>query len=54
MPGGTAVAALYQFRQPGTYVYLNHNLIQAVQLGAMAHVKVSGEWDNDLMEIIKH
>ncbi len=55
VPGGTAVAALYQFRQPGTYVYLNHNLIQAVQLGAMAHIKVDGgEWDNDLMEIIKH
>ncbi len=54
VPGGTAVAALYQFRQPGTYVYLNHNLIQAVQLGALAHVQVSGSWDNDLMEIINH
>jgi nitrite reductase (NO-forming) len=54
VPGGTAVAALYQFHQPGTYVYLNHNLIQAVQLGALAHIKVDGDWDNDLMEIISH
>jgi len=54
VPGGTAVAALYHFYQPGTYVYLNHNLIQAVQLGALAHVKVDGgEWDNDLMQIIE-
>ncbi len=54
VPGGTAVAALYHFYQPGTYVYLNHNLIQAVQLGALAQVKVDGgEWDNDLMQIIE-
>lgn len=50
VPGGSAVAALYEFKQPGTYVYLNHNLIQAVQLGALAQVKVEGNWDNDLME----
>jgi len=48
--GGSAVAMLYQFRQPGLYVYLNHNLIEAVLLGAAAHVKVEGEWNNDLME----
>lgn len=48
--GGSAVAALYQFRQPGLYVYLNHNLIEAVLLGAAAHVRVTGEWDNDLMQ----
>lgn len=50
VPGGSAVAALYEFKQPGTYVYLNHNLIQAVQLGALANVVVEGNWDNDLME----
>jgi nitrite reductase (NO-forming) len=44
---------LYQFRQPGLHVYLNHNLIEAVLLGAAAHVKVTGEWNNDLMEQIK-
>jgi nitrite reductase (NO-forming) len=53
IPGGTAGAALYKFLQPGLYVYLNHNLIDAVLKGAAAHVVVEGEWDNDLMEQIK-
>lgn len=53
IPGGTAGAALYTFLQPGLYVYLNHNLIDAVLKGAAAHVKVEGEWDNDLMEQVK-
>ena len=47
--GGSAGAALYTFRQSGVYVYLSHNLIEAVQLGALAHVIVGGEWDHDLM-----
>ena len=51
--GGSAGAALYTFRQPGLYVYLNHNLIDAVLKGAAAHVNVEGEWDNDLLEQIK-
>lgn len=51
--GGSAGAALYTFIQPGLYVYLNHNLIDAVMKGAAAHVKVEGEWDNDLLEQIK-
>ncbi len=50
--GGSAGAALYTFLQPGLYVYLNHNLIDAVLKGAAAHVKVEGEWDNDLLEQI--
>lgn len=53
VPGGSALAALYEFKQPGTYVYLNHNLIQAIQLGAAAHIVVEGEWDNDLMEQVQ-
>ncbi len=53
VPGGAAVAALYQFRQPGLYVYLNHNLIEAVLYGAAAHVQVEGEWNKDLMEQIE-
>lgn len=53
VPGGSAVAALYHFKQPGTYVYLNHNLIQAVQLGAAATVQVEGNWDDDLMHIVQ-
>ena len=52
VPGGCAAAALYTFRQPGIYVYLNHNLIEAISLGAAAHIQVEGEWDNDLMEQI--
>jgi nitrite reductase (NO-forming) len=47
--GGSAGAALYTFRQSGAYVYLSHNLIEAVQLGALAIVSVQGEWDHDLM-----
>ena len=47
--GGSAGAALYTFRQPGLYAYLNHNLIEAFALGAVAHVQVEGEWNNDLM-----
>jgi nitrite reductase (NO-forming) len=47
--GGSAGAALYTFRQPGIYAYLTHNLIEAVQLGATAHFKVEGAWNDDLM-----
>ena len=50
IPGGSAAAALYTFRQPGVYAYVNHNLIEAEQLGATAHVLVEGEWDDDLMK----
>lgn len=48
--GGTAMAAMYTFEQPGVYAYVNHNLIEAALLGATAHFVVEGEWDNDLME----
>ncbi|MBI4922349.1 MAG: nitrite reductase, copper-containing [Devosia nanyangense] len=47
--GGSAAAALYTFLQPGLYAYVNHNLIEAVELGATAHFKVEGEWNDDLM-----
>jgi nitrite reductase (NO-forming) len=47
--GGSAGSALYTFRQPGIYAYVNHNLIEAVELGATAHFKVEGEWNDDLM-----
>lgn len=50
--GGSAGAAIYTFRQPGIYAYVNHNLIEATELGAAAHVKVEGEWDDDLMSQI--
>ncbi|MCO7222744.1 copper-containing nitrite reductase [Pleionea sp. CnH1-48] len=47
--GGSAVAAIYKFRQPGIHAYVNHNLIEAVLLGAAAHFQINGEWDHDLM-----
>ena len=50
VPGGSAAAMIYKFRQPGTYVYLNHNLIEAFILGAKAEVNVKGKWNDDLMK----
>jgi len=51
--GGSAGAALYTFKQPGIYAYVNHNLIEGVELGAAAHFKVEGKWNDDLMSQIK-
>ena len=48
--GGSAMAMAYTFVQPGTYAYVTHNLIEAVLLGAVAHVQVEGTWDNKVME----
>ena len=50
---GSAGAAMYTFKQPGVYVYLSHNLIEAFTLGALSMFKVDGEWNNDLMEQVK-
>lgn len=50
---GSAGAAMYTFKQPGTYVYLSHNLIEALDLGAISQIKVDGKWNNDLMEQVK-
>ena len=47
--GGTA-AAVYTFKQPGLYVYLNHNLIMAFVKDAKAFIHVEGEWNSELME----
>jgi len=52
IPGGAAAAAFYTFQQPGIYAYVNHNLIEAFELGAAAHFKVTGEWNDDLMTSI--
>ncbi|QKV18650.1 copper-containing nitrite reductase [Oricola thermophila] len=51
--GGSAGAAIYTFLQPGIYAYVNHNLIEAVELGATAHFLVEGDWDDDLMKQVK-
>lgn len=53
VPGGSAAAALYKFREPGTYVLLNHNLIEAFDYGAIAQVKVAGTWDSSYMKQIE-
>lgn len=50
IPGGTAGLMVYTFEQPGIYAYVNHNLIEAFELGAAAHVVVEGEWNDDLMK----
>ncbi len=44
---------MVEFRQPGLYAYVNHNLIEAFMLGAAAHVQVAGEWDDNLMKQVK-
>ncbi|ODT72541.1 MAG: nitrite reductase, copper-containing [Pelagibacterium sp. SCN 63-23] len=49
IPGGAAGAAIYTFHQPGVYAYVNHNLIEAFELGAAGHFVVEGEWNDDLM-----
>ena len=51
--GGSAGAALYTFLQPGIYAYVNHNMIEAFELGATAHFRVEGTWNNDLMALIR-
>ena len=50
---GSAAVFTYTFKQPGTYAYLSHNLIEAFLLGAVAQIKVEGKWNNDLMEQVK-
>jgi nitrite reductase (NO-forming) len=50
---GSAGASLHTIRQPGTYVYLSHNLIEAFVFDAKAILEAEGEWNNDLMEQVK-
>jgi nitrite reductase (NO-forming) len=51
---GSAGVMTYKFEQPGKYVYLSHNLIEAFLLGAVAEFKVEGPWGNDLMEQLQN
>ncbi|MGB0895147.1 MAG: copper-containing nitrite reductase [Parashewanella sp.] len=53
IPGGCTGAAIYTFLQPGLYAYVNHNLIEAIMKGAAGHIKVDGEWDDNLMVQLK-
>ena len=50
---GSAGASLHVIRQPGTYVYLSHNLIEAFVYDAKAILEAEGDWNNDLMEQVK-
>ena len=50
---GSAGASVHTIRQPGTYVYLAHNLIEAFVYDAKAILVAEGEWNNDLMEQVK-
>jgi nitrite reductase (NO-forming) len=51
--GGVAGAAIYTFKQPGVYAYVNHNLIEAVLKGATAIFEVDGKWNDELMKQVK-
>jgi nitrite reductase (NO-forming) len=51
--GGSAGAALYKFLQPGIVSYVNHNMIEAFELGATAHFRVEGSWNDDLMSQVR-
>lgn len=53
VPGGSAAAALYEFREPGTYTFVNHNLIEAIAFGAAGQIKVEGKWDSTYMKLIQ-
>lgn len=50
---GSAAASIHYLQQPGTYVYLSHNLIEAFLYDAKAILSVEGEWNNNLMEQVR-
>ena len=50
---GSAGASIHELRQPGTYVYLSHNLIEAFIYDAKAVLDVKGEWNDDLMQQLR-
>ena len=50
---GSAAASVHTIRQPGTYVYLSHNLIEAFALDSKAILEAEGEWSDELMEQVR-
>ncbi len=50
---GSAAASIHTIRQPGTYVYLSHNLIEAFAYDAKAILEAEGDWNDDLMEQVR-
>jgi nitrite reductase (NO-forming) len=53
IPAGATTAWMYKFLEPGVYAYVNHNMIDAIELGATAHFKVEGPWNDDLMTQVR-
>ncbi len=51
--GGSAGAAIYKFLEPGVYAYVNHQMIEAFEMGATAHFKVDGVWSDDYMKQVQ-
>jgi nitrite reductase (NO-forming) len=51
--GGSATAVLYRFLEPGIYSYVNHNMTEALELGAFAQIKVDGKWNSNLVTQVK-
>ncbi|HSD64753.1 MAG TPA: copper-containing nitrite reductase [Ignavibacteriaceae bacterium] len=52
VPGGSAVAVIYEFREPGTSLIVDHNLIEAFSFGAFAQIDIKGKWNDDLLKVI--
>ena len=50
---GSAAASVHTIRQPGTYVYLSHNLIEAFAFDSKAILEAEGEWSDELMEQVR-
>ncbi len=50
---GSAGVSVHTIRQPGAYVYLSHNLIEAFMYDTKAILEAEGEWNNDLMEQVR-
>src|SRR3546814_13798930 len=55
-PRSTRTDTLFPYTtlfRSGVYAYVNHNLIEAFELGAAGHFVVDGKWNDDLMKQIK-
>ena len=44
-------AGEHEFVQPGRYEYVNHNLVEAMHLGALGEIHVDGAWNGNLMSV---
>lgn len=53
IPGGTAGLPTTPSCNQASTPVSNHNLIEAFELGAAGHFKVTGDWNDDLMTSVK-